>query len=87
MIVNYNYLFDNDDYYVDFDYDNDYDADADAMLAPLGFHLWPLGGSRAQQGYMRFPRPLLNCESFLVLNIFHFIHFSLSLIFHSYQPS
>ena len=55
MIVNYNYLFDNDDYYVDFDYDNDYDADVDAMLASLGFHLWPLSGSRAQQGYMRSP--------------------------------
>ena len=55
MIVNYNYLFDNDDYYVDFDYDNDYDANVHAMLASLGFHLWPLGGSRAQQGYMRSP--------------------------------
>ena len=37
MIVNYNYLFDNDDYYVDFDYGNDYDDD-DAMLAFISGH-------------------------------------------------
>ena len=31
--------------------------------------------------------PSLSCESFLVLNIVHFIHFSLSFICYCYQPS